>query len=180
MDEQGNSDARLGLHERVARLEGAFEQRLISDHRIHATLEGEHRRVADDLLAVQTAIAAIEARAQEAYRAQLQDRESLDKRLEGMNEFRAQMKDDAANFLRREEYDSRHESIANDLGRMERSSRDFATREEMTALQRLIWLGLGGVVVLGSLIQVLLFVSGLDGGAWRHVPPPPPAISAGH
>ena len=160
-------------------MEGAFEQRLIGHDRLHATLEGDHWRVANDLLAVQTAIAAIEARSQEAYRAELQDRESLNKRLEGMNEFRAQMKDDAANFMRREEYDSRHESIVNDLGRMERASREFATREEMTALQRLIWLGLGGVVVLGSLIQVLLFVSGLDGGAWRNVLPSPPAISTG-
>jgi hypothetical protein len=47
------------------------------------------------------------------------DRASLDKRLDAVNEFRAQLRDQAATFVTRNEYVTAHEAMANDIKRLE-------------------------------------------------------------
>jgi hypothetical protein len=49
------------------------------------------------------------------------DRASLDKRLDAVNEFRVQLRDQTSTFLIRNEYLSAHEALANDVKRLELS-----------------------------------------------------------
>ena len=47
---------------------------------------------------------------------------ALDKRLDGMNEFRATLRDQSSQFMSRQEYEGKHEALSNRITQLERSS----------------------------------------------------------
>ena len=65
---------------------------------------------------------------------------ATDYRLENMNEFRASLRDQTASYMTRNEYEGKHYSL----------------QQEIKSLQRIVYMGLGGVVVLQFILSVLL------------------------
>ena len=65
---------------------------------------------------------------------------ALNKRLEGMNEFRSALKDQNNLFITRIEYDSKHESLV--------------SRIEL--LQRLVYIGVGILLVLEIFLRMVM------------------------
>ena len=65
---------------------------------------------------------------------------ATDYRLKSMNEFRASLRDQTASYLTRNEYEGKHYSLI----------------QEIKSLQRIVYMGLGGVVVLQFILSVLL------------------------
>ena len=77
--------------------------------------------------------------------------EALDKRLEGMNEFRAQLTEQGRDFVTRTEYDAKHDALLNRLLVLERNA-------ERTAGAIATWRFLaGGGGVLG-LVSIALWL----------------------
>ncbi len=66
-------------------------------------------------------------------------RESLDKRLESMNEFREQMSDQQKSYLPRAEYYARHETL----------------EKRIAGLEKIVW-GMGGGIALIEVISHLV------------------------
>ena len=64
-------------------------------------------------------------------------KEDMERRLEGMNEFRTQLKDQTATFINRGEYDTKHQLLLDSLNN----------------LSKIIYMGLGGVLVLEFLFK---------------------------
>lgn len=67
---------------------------------------------------------------------------AMEKRLEGMNEFRSQLKDQAGRFVTREEMDQRFTS----------------TNARIEALQRIVWIGIGISLALQFVFQFFVKV----------------------
>lgn len=66
--------------------------------------------------------------------------ETLEKRLEGMNEFRAQLEKQTGTFLTKENFESRL----------------LLVDSKLDALQKIVYIGLGGVLVLEVLLRFLI------------------------
>lgn len=69
-------------------------------------------------------------------------REAMEKRLDGMNEFRGQLSDQAARFVARAEFDIATATF----------------RRELAQTSRFVWMGLGIVSLLAAAIPVLVSV----------------------
>lgn len=65
---------------------------------------------------------------------------SMEKRLESMNEFRTQLKDQAARFVTREEMESKIDNLV----------------EKMESLQKIVYVGLGAVLALEFLLRFFI------------------------
>jgi len=74
--------------------------------------------------------------------------ETLEKRLEGMNEFRAQLTEQGRDFIARTEYDAKHEALLNRLQVLERQSE----RQQGAIATWRFLAGGGGVLALLSLV----------------------------
>jgi len=68
-------------------------------------------------------------------------RESMEHRLDEMNQFRSQLKDQAADFITREEFQARQDTL------------DTRIR----ALEKLVWMGLGAIIVIQILLRFVHF-----------------------
>jgi Mg2+ and Co2+ transporter CorA len=66
-------------------------------------------------------------------------RESMEKRLESINEFRGQLRDQAAGFVTREEHSAKHSEI----------------EARLRGVEKLIWMGAGGVAVMQVILHFL-------------------------
>jgi hypothetical protein len=75
---------------------------------------------------------------------------SMEKRLEGMNEFRAQLKDQTAGFITRTEYQARHDGL--DTKSM---SRHDQLEARLRGVEKLVWMGLGAVVMIQIIFHFL-------------------------
>lgn len=67
-------------------------------------------------------------------------RSSMDKRLDGMNEFRDQLKDQAGRFITREEYEAKYEALV----------------EKIDGIQKPIWIGIGVILTLEFLLKFFI------------------------
>ena len=67
-------------------------------------------------------------------------RESMEKRLDGMNEFRDTLKDQAGKFITRQEYEDKHKSLED--------------RQDRT--ERLVWVGVGIVATVEILLRFFI------------------------
>jgi len=65
---------------------------------------------------------------------------SMEKRLDGMNEFRDTLKDQAGRFVNRDEMEAKLEII----------------RKDVLMLQKIVWMGMGGMVVLQLLLKFVI------------------------
>jgi hypothetical protein len=68
------------------------------------------------------------------------NRISMEKRLDGMNEFRSQLKDQASQFLTRLEYEAKHELLDN----------------KITSALKILYMGVGVVFILEVLLRFLI------------------------
>lgn len=67
---------------------------------------------------------------------------AMDKRLDGMNEFRNQLKDQTANFSTKESVDTQMQML----------------ESKIEALQKLVYIGIGGVLTLQIIITIVLAI----------------------
>jgi hypothetical protein len=70
---------------------------------------------------------------------------SMDRRLEGMNEFRSSLTDITSNAVSREEYNSAHKALDEKY--------DSRTR----ALERMTYMAMGGVMLAGMVVNLVLY-----------------------
>jgi hypothetical protein len=64
-------------------------------------------------------------------------RDSMEKRLESMNEFRQSLKDQSSTFLTRQEYDAKHALL----------------EQKIETLQKFVWLGIGILTIMEIVIR---------------------------
>ena len=95
---------------------------------------------------------AIELRAETHERALDIAHRGLEKRLEGMNEFRAQLRDQTATLLPRAEYELMHEKLCAEV----RELRDFRIVVESKASQKAVTFATG-LAVLASILALCSF-----------------------
>jgi hypothetical protein len=74
----------------------------------------------------------------------------MDRRLEGMNEFRAEIERVQATFLRRDEYTISHTGLEKRL-----NDSEDASDKRMRALERLVWIGVGIALVINLMAGYL-------------------------
>ena len=67
-------------------------------------------------------------------------RQSMEKRLEGMNEFRQQLKDQNATFITKEDYDSKQQIL----------------NTKIEALEKIVYIGLGLCLALEIALKVII------------------------
>ena len=79
--------------------------------------------------------------------------EQMDKRLEGMNEFRGQLKDQGATFLTRNEYAIAHEKLCDDIKLL----REFRAQLEGKASQQAVILAMI-ISVIGIILSIVSLV----------------------
>jgi hypothetical protein len=94
----------------------------------HATVE----HIAQDS---QIAISKLSSRAEETDKNSSSERAGLDKRLDSMNEFRAQLKDQAVSFVTRAELEPQLSGLASDVRRIELAATGAARLTDMTSAQ---------------------------------------------
>jgi hypothetical protein len=82
--------------------------------------------------------------------------QSMNKRFETVNEFRGQLKDQAGQFIIRDEYNATRDQIQQHLTNMSDERAHFVTRNEFSAIQRLVYLGMGGVIAIEILLRFLV------------------------
>jgi hypothetical protein len=66
-------------------------------------------------------------------------KESMDKRLEGMNEFRNSLKDQNSTFIPRQEFEAKHEILVN----------------KIDSMQKMIYIAIGGLLVIEIILRYL-------------------------
>lgn len=62
---------------------------------------------------------------------------SMEKRLEGMNEFRDTLRDQASKFITREEYEAKHRQLD----------------DKISTVQKIVWVGIGITLALQFLLR---------------------------
>jgi hypothetical protein len=82
--------------------------------------------------------------------------QSMNKRVETVNDFRGQLKDQAGQFIIRDEYNATRDQIQQHLTNMSDERAHFVTRNEFSAIQRLVYLGMGGVIAIEILLRFLV------------------------
>jgi len=70
---------------------------------------------------------------------------SMDKRLEGMNEFRASLSDITGRAVTRDEYNTAHHAL------------DEKYDSRVRALERMIYMATGGVLLAGMVVNLILY-----------------------
>ncbi len=70
---------------------------------------------------------------------------SMDKRLEGMNEFRATISDISGKTVSRVEWNTAHQSLSD------------KTEDRFRALERLVYMATGGVLLMGVVVNLIMY-----------------------
>lgn len=79
-------------------------------------------------------------------------KDDMDRRLEGMNEFRATLQDQASRFVIRSEYNSAHERLVEDIRSLRESRAEIAGKASMSAV-----IFAYGIAVMGLVLSVISF-----------------------
>jgi hypothetical protein len=79
--------------------------------------------------------------------------DAMDRRLEGMNEFRGQLSDQANRFIPREEYCAAHERIVDDIRGLRESRAEIAGKASMGSV--LIAYGLSAIGIIFAVIDLV-------------------------
>jgi len=70
---------------------------------------------------------------------------AMDKRLEGMNEFRATISDISSKTVSRAEWTTAHQALSD------------KTEERFRALERLVYMATGGVMLMGVVVNLIMY-----------------------
>jgi len=84
---------------------------------------------------------------------------ALEKRLEGMNEFRTQIKDERASFLPRSEYIIQHDKLADDVKDLQLSKAELAGKASQSSVN--IAQVISIIAIAASFISLILRLIGL-------------------
>ena len=72
---------------------------------------------------------------------------AMDKRLESMNEFRSQLKDQTGTFLTREAYDARHQILQNQVDDLRLSKAELSGKASQSAVNVSMWIAILGILL---------------------------------
>jgi CO dehydrogenase nickel-insertion accessory protein CooC1 len=72
---------------------------------------------------------------------------TMEKRLEGMNEFRNQLKDQSSCFMTRNEYESKHEILASKIHDLELSKAELKGKASQSALNISLAISAAGILL---------------------------------
>lgn len=91
---------------------------------------------------------------------------AMDRRLEGMNEFRATLKDQAGTFVSRDSYEERHDSLMQRVDVIDKHLGDLVTRllfdtalTRISSLERKIAYYSGAAAVIGAAVAYIIRVA---------------------
>jgi hypothetical protein len=101
----------------------------------------------------------LESRIQAVEKAAIQTASTLEKRLEGMNEFRAQLSHQAGTFLTREAYQIAHEQLQKQVDELRMSRAMLEGKASQNAVMFSIALAVAGLLL--GVIMLILKVKGL-------------------
>ena len=136
------------LHSHIKRL---MEE---ADLRYQQRAEAQAQGVKDALAAAEKAVAAaMNAASLAVTKAEL----AAEKRFDSVNEFRGQLKDQAATLLPREEYVARHTALEQRVGRVEAMQTRIGGRDEGKSANAAMLLAIGALLVGVIGIFVALF-----------------------
>jgi len=83
-------------------------------------------------------------------------RQQLEKRLEGMNEVRAQLKEQTSNFISRAEYDSKHERLLTEIRDLRESRAELQGKASQKSLN--LTLGVAIISLVIALIGLVVII----------------------